>query len=409
MSLRSLKTLDSFRNPVYRLYYAAMAGHWSSMSMQMVARSLLIYRITGSGAILGIMALGQAIPTILLSLLGGAIADRVQKKYVIIAGQVGSALVTLGIALALTLGYLGPDRPGSWWLLIVSAVLQGAIMGLMMPSRQAIIPEIISAEQVMNAISLNTMGMNVFRLLAPAVTGVLIDNFDFGVIYYFATGMYIMATVCVVFLPRTRTIKLHESSTIMDILEGFRYIRNKKTILLVIVFTLFGFILGQPFMYLMPMFTEDILNVGATGMGLLVAVSGLGAILGSLILATLPNRKRGVLLLLSGLIMSLALVGFSGSQWLYLSAVMVIFVGLGQTGQMTLGTTMIQNYVDADYRGRVMSFLMMGIGFASLGTFIAGVLAEVVGVQWSVGGLAVILALIVVAGLTLTPRLRKLD
>ena len=126
ISLRSLKTFGSFKNPVYRLYYGSMVGQWSSMNMQMVARSLLIYRITGSGAILGGMALAHSIPLLLLSLLGGALADRLQKKYILLFGQVGSAVVSLGVALALTLGYLGPAHPGSWWILIVSAMVQGA-------------------------------------------------------------------------------------------------------------------------------------------------------------------------------------------------------------------------------------------------------------------------------------------
>ena len=143
ISLRSLKTFDSFKNPIYRLYYGTMAGHWLSMNMQIMTRSLLIYRLSESGAILGLMALAHSIPVVLLSLYGGVIADRVQKRNVLFVGQASSAVVALGIALALTLGYLRPENPGSWWLLIASGVLQRVIMGLMIPSRQAILPEIV--------------------------------------------------------------------------------------------------------------------------------------------------------------------------------------------------------------------------------------------------------------------------
>lgn len=409
ISLRGLRTFDSFKNPVFRLYYGAMAGQWFAMSMQLVVRSLLIYRLTHSGAILGVMALANAIPMLTLSLFGGAIADRVQKKYVLLIGQVGSAVVALGIALALTFGYLSEGNPGSWWLLIASAALQGVIMGFMMPSRQAIIPEIVGERQVMNAISLNNMGMNGFRLLAPALAGFLVDAFDFDVIYYLTTVMYIMATFCAVFLPRTSTMTVRGSSALRDVLEGVRYVRRETTVLIILVFTLFGIICGFPFQFLLPMFTEDILKVGATGMGLLLSISGLGAILGSLILASLPDRKRGGMMLLSSLIMGLALLGFAFSHWWYPSLIVAIFIGLGQTGHMTLGNTLVQYYSDADYRGRVMSFHMMGFGFASLGTFFAGILSESVGVQWSIGGLAMILALISIVGLLFVPRLRKLD
>ncbi len=409
LSLRRMRTFESFKNPAFRLFFGTMASQWFSMNMQMVSRSLLIYRITGSGAILGSLALANAIPTLLLSLFGGAIADRVQKKNILVAGQACSAVITLGIALALTLGYLSPERPDSWWLLMISAALQGITMGLMMPSRSAIIPEIVGEEQVMNAISLNNLGMSTFQIMAPALAGFLIDAFDFDIVYYIMTGMYFMGAFGTVFLPRTRAIIAGGSSALKDILEGMRYIRQETTIFLILVFTTFGTILGHPHRFLMPMFTEDILKVGATGLGVLMTVSGVGALSGSLTLASLPNKKRGVILLLSGLVMGLALVAFSFSHWWYLSLALMFFVGLGQTGQMTMGNALLQYHADASYRGRVLSFYMMGMGLASLGTFFGGILAEAVGIQWAIGGLATSLALVSIMVLSSVPRLRKLD
>ena len=409
ISQRISRTFDSFTNPNYRLYYGAMAGNWFGVHSQGITRSLLIYRITGSGAILGLMSLAHATPMIILSLLGGAIADRVQKKFVLLAGQASEACIVLGVAIALTTGYLGPANPESWWILMVSALLHGTIMGLMMPSRQALIPELVSEKQITNAVSLNNLGMNSFQFVVPALAGFLVDALNFASVYYIMTFMYLMAMVCASLLPRTRTMTALRSNPLRDILEGLRYIRRETTILLLLAMGLFGMILGMPFRQLMPMFTEDILKVGATGMGILMSFSGLGAIVGSLVLASLPNRNRGKILLLSGLLGSLVLAAFSFSHWWYLSIVLITLVGLGHTGQMTLGNSLIQYYVDANYRGRVMSFLMMGIGFISIGTFLAGVLAELVGVQWSIGGMAMILTLFSLILLIITPRIRRLD
>jgi MFS family permease len=379
------------------------------MNMHMITQSLLIYRLTGSGTILGGMALASAIPTLIMTLFGGAIADRVQKKYVLLVGLLGLAVITLGIALALTLGYLSPEHPGSWWLLIASAMLQGTITGFMTPSGQAIIPEIVNENYLMNAISLYNLGMNVFRLTAPALAGFLIDAFDFDFVYYTSTGMYLLATIFIILLPPTRAMLPNRSNTLADVLEGIRYIRHETTILFIVVFCLCGVILGMPFQQLLPMFTEDILKVSATELGILMSVSGGGALLGSLVIASLPNKKRGVLLIISSLVLSLSLIGFSFSSWWYSSLVIVAFVGLGHSGHGTLGATLVQYYVDANYRGRMMSFFMMGMGFSSLGTFFAGVLAEAVGIQWSIGGLAVILALMSITVLAFTPRIRNLD
>ncbi|MFC2071494.1 MFS transporter [Chloroflexota bacterium] len=399
----------SFKNPVYRLYYGAMVGQWAPMNMQMMARSLLIYRLSGSAAILGAMSFANAVPLLSLALFGGVIADRVQKKYVLLVGQVASAVVSLGVALTMTLGYLSAERAGSWWILVVASVFQGTIMALMMPSRHAILPEIVGEEQLMNAVSLSMLGMNAVRFLTPALTGFLIDVFDFQAVYYAMTGLYLMSVVFMVFMPLTGTITIRGRGALADIKEGFKYLRHEAILLLILLFTLITIVLSMPYMFLMPVFTEDVLKVGATGMGLLISVSGIGAITGSIILASLPNKKRGLMLLASGAILGLVLAGFASSSSWYLSLGLIAFVGLGQTSRMTLGNTLLQYYVEDEYRGRVMSLYMMEFGLTSFGTFAAGVLAESIGVQWAVGGFAMVLFFVSVLTLVFVPRLRRLD
>jgi MFS family permease len=399
----------SFRNPVYRLYYYSLVGHWAPMQMQMVTRTLLIYRITGSGSILGLMALAGAIPMLVLSLYGGALADRVDKRQILIWSQGASAVISLGVAIALSMNYLSKDVPGSWWILIVSSILQGIVMGIMMPSRASMVPEIVSPEDLMNAISLNNMGMNVFRIVSPAATGFIIAAWDFDVVYYIMTVLYIVSVVFLFKIPPNRPQVRQGSSTAGEVIEGFRYVRAENTILLILLFTLGCTILGMPFNMLLPMFTEDILKVGEVGLGVLMAVSGIGAIVVSFTLASMANKKRGIMMLFSGLILSIALVAFSFNTGWYLSLVLAVFIGLGQTGQMAVGFTLIQYYVDPGYRGRVMSFMMLGFGMASLGTVFGGILADTMGIEWSIGGLSIALLALTMAMLLFSSRLRKLD
>ncbi len=403
------RVFSSFRNPVYRLYYYSLIGHWAPMQMQMVTRTLLIYRITGSGSILGLMALAGAIPMLLLSLYGGALADRVEKRKILIYSQAASALVSVGVAVALSMNYLSQDVPGSWWILMVSSVLQGIIMGIMMPSRASMVPEIVSPEDLMNAISLNNMGMNVFRIVSPAATGFIIAAWDFDAVYYVMTALYIFSVFFLFRIPPTRPVVRQGSSTVTEVLQGFHYMRGDMIVLLVLLFTLGCTILGMPFNMLLPMFTEDILKVGEVGLGILMAVSGIGAIVVSFVLATLSNKKRGILMLFSGLILSLALTAFSFSTSWPLSLTLVIFIGLGQTGQTAIGFTLIQYYVDPTYRGRVMSFMMLGFGLSSLGVVFGGVMADFMGIEWSIGGLAIALGVLSVAMIAFSSRLRKLD
>lgn len=404
-----MRTFESFKNPVYRLFFCGMVGFMAPMNMEQLARSLLIYRITGSATILSLMALAHAIPILCLSLFGGVIADRMQKKYVLLAAQAGSAVVTFGIALSLTLGYLSSEHAGSWWILIVASVLKATIQGLMMPSRQAIVREIVSQEQLTNAISLNTLEMNALRLLAPAAAGFLIDAYDFAVVYYISVSLYLLSMVFIALMPRTRRITIRRGGTISDIIEGLSYIRKDITILIILIFTALVIVLSMPYQMLLPIFTEDILEVGAKELGILQSIAGVGAIGGSIALASMPNKKRGVVLLVSCLALGLALVGFSFSSSWYPSLVLIAFVGLGQTGRMALSNTLLQYYTKDEYRGRVMSFYMMEFGLSSLGTFGAGLLTESMGVQWAVGGFAILLVFLSISSLLFLPRIRRLD
>jgi MFS family permease len=409
ISLRNLRTFSSFKNSVYRIYFIGMVGQMIGMNMQMIARSLLIYRLTGSAAILGAMSLANAIPMVTLSLFGGVIADRVQKKYVMLLGQVGSAIVSLSIALALTFGYLSVENAGSWWILVVSSIFQGAIMAIMMPSTQSILPEIVGEKQLMNAISLGNMGMNAFRLFAPALSGFLIEAVGFEAVYYTTSGTYLFSALFISFLPRTSKTTTRGSGALTNIKEGLKYLRGETTILFILVFTLLGAILAMPFQQLMPIFTEDVLEVGASGLGIVMSVSGAGAIVSSLVIASLPNKKRGLMMLTGGIFLGLSLVGFSFSNSWYLSLGLIALVGFSQTGQMALSNTLIQYYVNPAYRGRVMSIMMMQFGLMSFSSFAAGLLAEVVGVQWAVGGFAMTLVLMSVLAFTFLRRLRNLN
>jgi MFS family permease len=414
-SLRDLRTFTSFKNPVFRLYFAAMVGQMAAMNMQMIARSLLVFSLTGSGTALGLMALGNALPMLFFSLFGGVIADRVQKKYVLLAGQAASAVVSFAIALTLVFGLMSEERSGSWFILVIAALFQGTIMGLMMPSRQAMIAEIVGEEDLMNAVALNSFGMNALRLLAPVPVGFIIFLFDFQAVYFAMTAMYVMAVFFIFLMPKTGTITLRGRGALQEVADGIRYVRHEATILTILLVTLVVVLLSMPYMMLLPALTEDVLEVDSRGFGLLLSVSGIGAMIGSIVLASLPNKRRGLMLMVGSLILGLALIGlFFSSSWFPsyawpLALIFIVFVGLGQTTRMTLGNTLLQYYVEDEYRGRVMSLYFMEFGLTSFGVFFAGVLTDMIGVQWAVGGLAIILVFFSMFTLAFVPRLRRLD
>ena len=415
MSLRNLTTFTSFKYSAFRLFYGAVIGQMAAMNMQMVARALLVWELTGSGTALGVMALGNAAPMIFFSLYGGVIADRAEKKYVLLAGQAASALISLMVALALTTGMMSEERSGSWLLLVVAALIQGTVMGLMMPSRQAMIADIVSQEELMNAVALNTFAMNAMRLLAPVPVGFIIHFMGYDAVYYVMTAMYGVAVIFMVLIPKTGVASIGGRGAMRDVLDGLRYVRNEPTIRLILAVIFIVTLLSMPYMMLLPVLTETVLGMDERGYGFLLMVSGIGAMLGSIVLASLPNKKRGLMLILGSLVLGFALVGmFFSSSWipdyaLLMAFGFIFFVGIGQTARMTLGNTLLQYYVQDEYRGRVMSLMMMEFGLTSFGVVLAGVLTDIFGVQWTLGGMAILLIGFSVYAVMFMPRIRDLD
>jgi MFS family permease len=410
LSLRNIKTFESFKVPAYRILFLSHIGQWSAMSMEMMVRSLLVYRLTGSGTMIGMLALVQVVPQLLMGLFSGALADRVQKRSLLIISQLITGVIAFCLAVSLATGYLNADDSSSWWVLFLTAIGQGAIMGMMMPVRIAIIPEIVGEERVMNAVSLTTVGQTAFQLAGPTLAGFLISNYSFSLVYFVITGTYALSTFFTFLLPHTRKITpTGESNTFKDIVEGFRYVRKETVFLLIVIFGMCHMVSGMPYQQLTAVFTEDILQVGEVGLGVLMTVSGVGAAISSLIIASLPNRKRGILLLFSGVVMSVPLIVFSFSRWYGLSLAMMPLIGMGPVMHGALTGALIQNYADPGYRGRVQSLTALGSSVAGFGTFIAGILVDAVGVQWAVGSMAILLSTVSIGFYIFFPKLRKLE
>ncbi len=409
LSLRNLRTFESLKNPAYRLFFGNMLGYTAGMNMEMTARNWLVYELTKSPTILGLKSLAVAGPMLFFSLFGGVIANRIPKNRVLFVGQMLSAAISVSIAIALATGYLSGERAGSWWILIVAAACQGTVSSLMMPSRQVMVYEIVGGQQLLNAVSLNTLAMNGMRVLGPALAGFVIESFEVTTAYYVITGLYLASSLVIPFLPRTKPTGLGGQGAISEIREGINYVRNDKTMLLILVYALIAIVLATPYWTLIPIVAVDVLEVGAFGLSMMMGSIGVGAIAGSLILASLPERRRGLMLILSAIGFALALIAFAFSSSWYLSLALLVVAGLGQTGLIAVTTTVLQDYSLDEYRARVMSIFMMEVGLIGFGGFGAALLSEVIPVQWVIGGFATILVVLSILTLAFVPRLRNLN
>jgi MFS family permease len=287
-----------------------MLGQMASMNMQMVVRSFLAYQLTGSYAALGTVALASAIPGILLAMVGGAIADRVARRKVVVQiGQFVSSMNALSIALLLLTGNL------TFGFLLLAAVVQGTSMALMMPSRQALLPQLVSGDQLMNAVALNSAGMNTMRLLAPALGGFLFAWTGAAAVYFVMSGLYMFASVFLVRVPEDRRETTSAGSIggelrvgVANVREGLSYIVRDPIMGPLMGVNILVVLTAMPYMFLLAGFVQDVLNSGADSLGLLQSVSGIGALTGALVIASMPGRNRGAYYLLGSAFQGLMLL-----------------------------------------------------------------------------------------------------
>ena len=425
--IRSLRTFDSLKTTHYRWFFLAMFGWFSSMNMQMLVRGYLVFDLTGSYAALGAVSLANAIPGLLLSLFGGVVADRFPKRLVVQIGQTVSALNALVIAGLLIADVL------SYPHLLISAVVQGTVVALMMPSRQAMISDIVPPRLVMNAIALNSAGMNLARLSIPAIGGLVLAAAGAAWVYFLMCALYAFSVVTLTKVPKRPIEFSAEDSVVPDgmpqrrmmrggggrggggrgglreLRAGLAYVAHEPTLRTVLIINFLFVLCSMPYMQMLPGFVDDVLEGGPGTLGLLMSITGIGSLAGSLVVASLPSRRRGRLLIFGAGFLGVALIAFSLSTTVAVTAVIMVFIGIGQSARMSLSNVIIQTKVEDEYRGRVMSLYMMEMSLTQFGSFGVGILASIFGVQAALGGAAAMLIVIAVCSYLFVPRLRDLD
>ncbi|MYC30696.1 MAG: MFS transporter [Chloroflexi bacterium] len=388
-------TFSSLSNRNYRILWLAMLLLMGAMQMQMIARGYLTYDLTESPAILGIVSAGFALPMLLLALFGGAFADRLERRRIVQLGQVGAGLIALFVAVSIT------TESVTWYHLLAASMMQGAVFSFFMPARQAMIPQLVGQGQLTNAMALDAMGMSATTLLAPAVAGFLYNAIQPDGVYYVVTAMCAGAVFLTVLLPRLpESTGTGRSGVLSDIGAGLSYIRSSSLVMALLIIGLTSTVLAMPFRFLMPIFIVDIYHLGPEAMGLMTSMMGLGTLGGSLFIAALGNWQRGRLLILSSFISGAALLLVALLPFYAVALALMVLLGLGDAGRRTLNQSLLMEVTDDQYRARVMSLFMINFALIPLGVLPAGLAAEFLGGQMSVGilaGLLIALTAIILA------------
>lgn len=400
-----LAAFSSLRIKDYRWLWLGNLFSFNAMQMQMVARGWLVYTMTGSALALGLVSAGFGVPMILFSLYGGAIADRVRKRNILLVTQACMFLMSLVITVLINTDLI------ALWHLVVASLFAGVIFSFMLPARSAFIVEMVGEDDLMNAVSLSSMAMNISRIASPAIAGVLLKIIDVPGTYWFITLSYAFTILTTTKIPLGDLMAARPNIPMWDdVKEGLRYVKGNAIIVSMLILSFVPILVGMPYQMLMPVFARSVFNSGETGLGMLMSATGLGALIGSTIMAFLGNfQHKGLLMLITGTGFGLFLMvfGFSGS--LLTASIWLVFVGGTSSMFMTATSTLLMTNTPPELIGRVMSLFMMTFGLMPLGTLPAGALAQAIGapITVSIGG-GILFLFLVVAALS-QPRLRKLN
>lgn len=410
--LTRIRTFESMRFPAYRDFFVAMLGQMASQNMQMVVRSYLAFLLTGSYAALGIIALANAVPGLVLSMVGGAIADRVARRKVIVQiGQLTNALNTAVVGVLLVTDLL------TFEFLFVAAVVQGITMALMMPARQALLPGLVPPASRMNAVALNAAGMNSMRLIGPAVGGFAFAWSGAGSVYFLMSALYLLASVFLMKVPETPketvsagSIRGEARAAWRNMVLGVSYIARDQILGPLMLINVLVVLTAMPYMFLLAGFVVDVLHAEADALGTLQSVSGIGSLAAALVVASMTSKRRGAWFLIgSGFQGLMLLAAFTLSTSVWMMAGFMLLMGIGQAARQGLSNVLVQEYVEEEYRGRVMSVYMLQFSLSQIGAFFTGLLAEAVGPRMALGSTSLALVLLAFGVLIFVPRLRSLD
>jgi MFS family permease len=382
-------------------YFVGIIGNFTYST----ALGWLVLTLTNSPGLLAIATAAQNTPNLVLSIVGGALADQVDRRKLLVRAQLSGAVFATGLAVLTMTGGI------AYWQIIVLAFLAGSVQAISYPSIQSILPTVVDRRAIGNAIALNSVSFNVARILGPAAAGLAIAAG--GLVLGFwanALGFLFVARIIRGLSFPARPGGRSQAGLWANLLAGLRYVRSTPMLRLLVPLA------GVPALFVLNIFTflpvsaRDILEIGAPGLGLLLSAVGIGALIGAGSYAVVLPGGGSARLMLAGLgLVGITLTAFAVSGWLPISLLALLLYGAAQVGFYSTVQSLLQVLAAPEMRGRVMSlYLFMALGVLPIGNVLAGLVAERFGVQVALGGGGVITFALVAAVWVASPALRRL-
>ncbi|HUZ77004.1 MAG TPA: MFS transporter [Chloroflexota bacterium] len=409
VSRHARQTLASLALRDFRVLWIGFLGTWMAMQMQQVARGYLAYKLSGNALSLGLVTLSMGLPRIVLSPIGGVMADRFSKRSVLMGTQavLGVSTAVAGVMVALNVMTVP-------WLMVFGFV-QGAAFSFNLPARQAYLPQLTGKGAMLsNAIALNSAGMNLTRVVGPALAGLLIavPRIDVAGVYALTAVCFLCVWVTTYQVQNRGVSAMSRRSMGQSLSDGFRYIGARPHLLVLMSLGFVPLAIGMVYINLMPVVALGKLNIGSQGLGLLLTVSACGSLVGTLVIAYIAAFPRKAALQLAlGVTFGLALLGFAFSlshQWLAPGFLFLFLTGMAADSYMALNSTLILSNTDEAIYGRVMGVYMMSQSIRPITVLPMSALADAIGALFTLSLSGGFVAVFVGAVATLYPGYRRI-
>jgi MFS family permease len=398
-----LRAFKSLSEGGFRTLWVGMLFNIASMQINIVARSWLAYYLSNSALVLGVVAIARGLPQIIFSPIAGVAADRFNKRKLLVISQ------TLLCILALVNAILVQANVIQVWHLVVIGILQGIVFPFTMTTRQALIPQLVTGDNLPNALAMDSAGRNLNRVLAPSIAGILIAWHP-GIAFFTVAAFYLLSAMTMLRLPSTRSTADPSRNAFEQMMYGFRYMINRRRLLILIGMAFLAVILGMPFQQMLPVFQETILKVGPEKLGFMYAAVGAGALIGSLLIAYRsddPRRQRYQLI--AGVCFGGLLIPFALSTNFFLSIALLALIGLCNEIFMTINRMLVLLNTDNRLYGRVMGTYAVTFSLMPVATLPMGALVDAIGAPYTVAGAGFLLAAAVLVLSFFLPRIWNKD
>ena len=358
-------------------------------NMLMLARGILIYDLTADAQKTALVSIGWAPGLLIMSLFGGVLGDRVERRMLIQISQFANA------AFALTVGFLILTNTIEWWHMMIVSTLQGCVFALQIPARTAAMSQLVPKQLIGNAMALNATAMTLMSIAAPAVGGVLYELIQPEGVYFVVTVMMFLAMAFTTLLPKMypdQNQTKNKESPLLNIKRGLIYAARNRLVRVLLIQSVIIAMLSMPFRMLVPVFAKDLYGSAPSEVGWIATMAGIGGIAASIGVASLrPGQHRGWVILTSPIVSSISMFMIGMFPWYWIGMIMFVGVGFGESIRWALGQALVVEHANPRYRARMTSLTMMTYGLIPIAAYPMGWLVETYGVVPSVIGMSIAL------------------